>query len=639
MKRSPLFFLWLLLLPFSVFAQKINAPNGKLSAEITHQKTLKIEVFYEGEKVVSLSDPQIALDGKKQVRGKVKPVLGNGTDQFEAAVPLKFSQINQPYTSANFSFNDVQLQLRLYNDGLAYRFKGSRDKVMGVNEGLKIQYPEKSTVWSTNIKDDFASAYEKPYKPHDIKNFSEYEVNFLPMLVTTPQNTQVLLTDTDVLDYPNMFVRKSDAPNTLEICFPKKPKQVVYSGDRRSVVKSTETYIAETNTKRNFPWRIFVIGKDADLLTTTLPYHLGPKPVSDQTDWVKPGQVSWEWWNGWNLYGVDFEAGINTQTYLYYIDFASKNGIPYLLLDEGWSISTTDISKPAQSLDLKKIIAYGKEKKVDLILWASWMTLEKQMEVLPLYRKWGVAGIKVDFMNRADQDMVNFYEEVAKACWDNQLLVDFHGSYKPAGLQRKYPNIVSHEGVLGLEYSKSKTWVTPEHNLRLPFIRMTAGPMDYTPGAMRNFHPTEFCPSNDIRAGGQGTRAHQAAMYVVYESAVNMLCDTPSNYERAQECTDFITQVPTTWDETRVLDAKFGEYVVMARRKGEQWFVGGMCAKGNYSKTFKADFLQNKTAQILKDGINADRWAEDFQFVNNQSLTGELTVEMIENGGFSAIID
>jgi len=351
--------------------------------------------------------------------------------------------------------------------------------------------------------------------------------------------------------------------------------------------------------------------------------------------------VAWDWWNANNVYGVPFASGLNTATYKYYVDFASAYGLEYIILDEGWSCTTLDVLHPNTELDLKELIRYADARKVGVILWTLWNPLDSALNnTLDTFAAWGIKGIKVDFMARADQYMVNYYERVAAAAAARKLLVDLHGAYKPVGLNRKYPNVLSYEGVRGLENNKWSTDITPVHDVTLPFTRMVAGPMDFTPGAMLN------CTKNNFHISftepvSQGTRAHQVAMYVLYESPLQMLADNPSNYLKDSSCTRFIAQVPVVWDTTIALEGKAGEYVAVARRNGNSWYIGAMTNWSKRTLTLPLQFLGSGSyhMQALEDGVNAEKHAADYQIIR-QTVSNEdkITIHLSSGGGWAAII-
>jgi alpha-glucosidase len=380
---------------------------------------------------------------------------------------------------------------------------------------------------------------------------------------------------------------------------------------------------------------------DAGLVTNDMVFLLSRSLQIENPRWIKSGKVAWDWWNANNIYGVDFESGINNDTYKFYIDFAAEFKLDYIILDEGWSMTSTNICENSPYIDVEELVRYGDRKNVGVILWTLWKPLDRDMEkVLDLYKKWGVKGIKVDFMQRSDQYMVNFYERVAREAAKRALLVDFHGAFKPSGLRRAYPNVVSYEGVKGMEQLKWSDTNTPEHNLMLPFIRMAAGPMDYTPGAMQNAHPEHFMDrfTNPMSIG---TRCHQAAMYVVYESPLQMLADNPSNYLKERTTTEFISKIPTTWDETIVLEANIGDYILLARRNGENWYVAALNDENPRTLDLDLSFLPegNYVAEIMRDGVNANKIAIDFKHLT-ETVQNKYTrkIRLARGGGWAAIL-
>jgi alpha-glucosidase len=385
---------------------------------------------------------------------------------------------------------------------------------------------------------------------------------------------------------------------------------------------------------------MIISSKDKQLVESEMIYKLAPPNVLKDTEWIKPGKVAWDWWNALNVYHVDFKSGVNNDTYKYYIDFASEYGLDYIILDEGW-YHLNDIMHVVDEIDVQELVDYGKGKNVGVILWVVWKALDDKLtEALDQFEKWGVKGIKIDFMQRDDQWMVNFYEKIARECAARQMLVDYHGAYKPAGLERKYPNVISFEGVKGLENTKWSDQPDPELNVTLPFIRMVAGPMDFTPGAMINATKENFRSIFDAPMA-PGTRCHQLAMYVVFESPLQMLSDNPSNYYREPEAMEFLKEVPVTWDETRVLDGKVGDYILIARRSGDTWYVGAMTDWSPRELELNLSFLEsgNYSMQIWKDGINADRHASDFAMENLQVSGGsKKKIQMAPGGGWAAII-
>jgi alpha-glucosidase len=466
-------------------------------------------------------------------------------------------------------------------------------------------------------------------------------MSVLPVLFDT-RKYKVLFSEADLYDYPGLFVKAVDG-QTVTATFPKAPVQFGPDGDRSMKIVAEAPYLAKTAGKRSFPWRFLVISEnDTQLAANQMVYNLSTPNRLPDTNWIKPGQVTWEWWHNAYVYGVDFKSGYNQQTYKYYIDFAAKFGIPYILMDEGWAKTTLNPFEPNPTINLQELIAYGKSKNVKILLWFTWLAVENNPTVFETLEKWGIAGMKIDFMDRSDQWMVNYYTRVAQRAAQHHLLVDFHGAFKPAGLEVAYPNVLSYEGVVGMEQNIGGGLATPKNNLFLPFLRNAVGPMDYTPGAMHSAHPKDYRP-NWVNTMSIGTRAHQVAMYIVFTSGLQMLADNPFNYLREPETTSFITSVPVTWDETRVLEAAVGDYIVTAKRKGSTWFVGGLNAEKTHEVVLRTDFLTKGARYqltLLKDGVNAEVQAMDFKRLVQPIQPGEaVTLTMVPDGGFAARID
>jgi alpha-glucosidase len=374
-----------------------------------------------------------------------------------------------------------------------------------------------------------------------------------------------------------------------------------------------------------------------------LVYLLADECNLQDISWIKPGKVAWDWWNDWNISGVDFESGVNNATYKHYIDFASKYGIEYVILDEGWAVTgKADMMQVVPEIDLNELVRYGKQKNVGIVLWAGYAAVNKDMEgVCRHFSEMGITGFKVDFMDRDDQIMVGFYNRLAEVAAKHKLLIDFHGAYKPTGLQRTFPNVLNYEGVAGLEQMKwMKVVDQMEYDVTIPFIRMLAGPMDYTQGAMRNAVKSNYVPVY-TEPMSQGTRCHQLALYTIFESPFNMLSDSPTNYEKESECTGFIAAIPTVWDRTVVLDGKVGEFIVVARKKNDTWYIGGITDWNARDLTVGLDFLGkgNYSIELFSDGVNANKVATDYK--KEKLLTSsdkKLTIKLASGGGFTAKI-
>ena len=624
------------------------SPDGNVSVAVSVGDSLAFSVRYGREQILDMSRIGLDIKGLDRVFGD-RPSLRRKSSaavdrMLEAVVPLKYRYVRDCFNELKLSFRGGwAVVFRAYDNGVAYRFETSLGdgKVLVRDEIAHYNFSEDCNVYWANEKNpDFISHCEAFFELKPLSAIEKEKYSYLPVSMQTPSGTRVVVTETDLLDYPNLFLT-GGCGTSLRGELPEVILETGMRTDRDVNVLEKADYIAETAGDRTFPWRIFTLGDDRSLLENNLPWQLASPEFSDDTSWIRPGQISWECWCMLNVYGVDFKAGVNTETYKYYIDFAAKYGLEYILMDEGWSASTMDIVHPKPGLDLQELIRYGNEKGVGIVLWTLWTPMMKDMgNILDTYQEWGIKGIKIDFMQRTDQPMVNFYEDVARECFKRHLIVDFHGSFKPAGLHRKYPNVMSYEGVYGMEHDKCSYDISPEHDLVLPFTRMVAGPMDYTPGATINATKDDF----SIRWNhpmSQGTRAHQAAIFIAYESAVQMLCDSPSNYYREPEFTGFIASVPTVWDETRAIDAKAGDYLLVARRSGDVWYVAGLNDWNRRSLSLPLDFLGDGeySAMVFKDGVNADSWAEDFKCETVSVSSGDvLPVEMANGGGWAAII-
>jgi alpha-glucosidase len=455
------------------------------------------------------------------------------------------------------------------------------------------------------------------------------------------EGVKAVITEADLFDYPGMDLTSGPVEHSLQGLFPAYPKKVELGRDRDEKVVEREAYIARTTGTRDFPWRVLVVAEhDEDLLSTDIVYRLASETKMTDTSWIHPGKVSWDWWNANNIYGVPFKSGINTETYKHYIDFAAEQGLEYVILDEGW-YKLGDLMAVVPAIDMEALAAYARQRHVGLVMWVIWKTLDLQMTpALDQFQKWGVKGIKVDFMQREDQWMVNFYERVAREAAKRHLLVDFHGAYKPTGLYRTYPHVLTSEGVLGLEQSKWSELASPDNAVTFPFMRMLAGPVDYTPGAMLNAAKADFKPIHD-RPMSQGTRCQQLAMYVVVESPLQMLADSPSNYRREPESLAFLSAVPTVWDETRVLSAKVGEHILVARRTGRDWYVGALTNWTARDLDVDLSFLGPGafSAVTYRDGVNADRVGVDYAREERAvAATDRLRVHLAPGGGWVARI-
>lgn len=650
MKKNLLAVLFMNCLALCLYAQKqteLSSPDGALKVSLNISDRIYYDISCNNDVLLknnylqlSLRDgilgqnPKLSKQKRSQVKSESKPV-----------VPLKFSTVKDEYNQLLLTFKgDYSVEFRAYNDGIAYRFitnKKTEAEVLG--EDLVVNFPA-GYLLHLQQPGSFKTAYEEPYTHIESKDWKASDkMAVLPVLIDTKKQYKILISESDLSDYPCLFL-KGTGTNGMQSVFPKVPLEFGDDGDRSVKLLREADYIAKTSGKRNYPWRYFVITKDdKQLIENTMTYNLATKNQLQDISWIKPGQVSWEWWNDASPYGpdVNFVAGYNLETYKYYIDFASKFGIPYIIMDEGWAMSTRDPYTPNPKVDVHELIRYGKEKNVGIVLWLTWLVVENNFEIFRTFQEWGVKGVKIDFMDRSDQWMVNYYERVAKEAAKHNIMVDFHGSFKPAGLEYKYPNVLSYEGVRGMEQMGG---CTPDNSVYFPFMRNAVGPMDYTPGAMISMQPNVYCGQRPNSAS-IGTRAYQLALFVIFESGLQMLADNPTLYYRNEDCTKFITQVPTTWDETKALAAQVGEYTIVAKRKGDKWYIGGMTNNKETSREFELDlsFLNNGktyTMTSFEDGINAGRQAMDYRKKSTGVKSGDkIKINMARNGGFAAVIE
>ncbi len=657
--KKTLFCILCVLGTLMVQAQKsftLSSPDGKLQTTIQIGEKITYDITCEGQQLLLPSPLSITLEDGT-VWGKEARLLSSSREKVDKVIPSPFyraTEMKDTYNGLILCFKrNWNVEFRAYNDGIAYRFVNRVKKPFNISkEEVCYRFPTDALVSAPysnrGVDGDYATQYansfENIYVTDLLSKQNTQRLMFLPLVVEAVNGVKLCLTETDLNNYPGLFLTNAEGNNTLVGRFAPYPKRKVQGGhnELQMLVKEREDYIAQVEGPRNFPWRIAIVStSDKQLAGSNLSYLLAePSKVSD-ISWIKPGKVAWDWWNNWNLDGKDFEAGINNDTYKAYIDFAAEEGIEYVILDEGWAVNKkADLMQIVPEIDLKELIDYADAKEVGIILWAGYYAFDRDMENLCRhYSEMGVKGFKVDFMDRDDQEMTAFNHRAAAMCAKYKLLLDLHGTHKPAGLNRTYPNAINFEGVHGLEQMK---WVSTEvdqveYDVMIPFIRQVAGPMDYTQGAMRNAIKENYYPCY-TEPMSQGTRCRQLALYVVLESPLNMLCDTPSNYLREPESTDFIAAIPTVWDETIVLDGKMGDYIVTARRKGDVWYVGGLTDWTSRSIEVDLSFLGEglRQAELFKDGVNAHRTARDYKRETIQvSGTDKLKIHLAPGGGFA----
>ncbi len=631
------------------YAQKpfqLLSPNGEIKMSVTVSDKIYFDIAYNQDLLLEKGFVQMQVD--KQVLGENPKLVKSSTNSVDESirpvVPFKFSNISNRYNQLLLKFSgNYSVEFRAFDDGLAYRFiTAKKGEVEVMDEHLQVNFPE-DYLMHHQLSGGFGTNYEIPYthlKHSEWKN--KKGVTLLPLLIEAKNGHKILISESAVSDYPHMFMVPSDGQG-IASALPKCPIEFGEDGDRSLKLLKHADYIAKTSGKRGFPWRYFVITKeDGQLIENTFTARLAEPIQIEDPSWIKPGLTTWEWWNGATPFGldVDFEGGCNTNTYKYFIDFASKFGAQYVLLDEGWAKTTTDPFTPNPNVDLHELVRYGKEKNVGVILWLTWLCAENHPELFAKFAEWGIKGVKIDFMDRSDQWMVDYYERMAAEAAKHKLFIDFHGSFKPAGLEYKYPNVLSYEGVRGQEQNRG---CTPDNSIYYPFMRNAIGPMDYTPGVINTFQP-QYYLSTHFNGGGIGTRAYQMALFVLFETGLQMLVDNPTMYYREEDCARFMAGVPLPTDETVSLVAKVGEYAIVAKRKGDKWYIGGMTNNNEKERVFELplDFLPEGTTWKMisyEDGVNANKQAMHYMKNEKKVKKGQtIRVKMARNGGFAAVL-
>lgn len=655
-------YLFLILLFFltyvSSYAKKnysISSPDGRLTVAVIVDKNITYTLSDQKDLVLgpSLLYVDLVEGDDFGVNSTVRKARTNLVNENIVSPFYKRSNIKDYYKELTLEFNQgFNLIFRVYNEGMAYRFlsTGTKDFLVK-HEEASFNFPKDYKSYipyvkskATSIEGQYFNSFENTYTYSPLSLLNKNRLAFSPVVVELDHGKKVCIAESDLENYPGMYLINRDGSTSLKSQFAPFPASTEQGGHNKlqQLVTARESYIAKGKAGMKFPWRIAIVStEDKQLTDNDLVYKLASPSRLNDISWIKPGKVAWEWWNHWGLSGVDFVAGVNNETYMAYIDFASKNGIEYVILDEGWAVNLkASLFEVVPEIDLKKLIAYGTSKNVGIILWAGYHAFDRDMEkVCKHYAEMGFKGFKIDFMDRDDQPMVGFHYRAAETAAKYKLMVDFHGTYKPTGLNRTYPNVINYEAVNGMEQMK---WTGPEmdmvtYDVTMPFIRMVAGPVDYTQGAMRNATKRTHRGIND-EPMSQGTRCRQLAEYIVFESPLNMLCDNPTNYSKEQECTDFIAQVPTVWDNTIALDGEIGKYVATARRKDDVWYVGGLTNWDERSLNLNLSFLGdgNFEAEIFRDGVNANRIASDYKKETISIPSNrKVTLVMAQGGGFA----
>lgn len=644
--RKILFTIIVLTSTFHLFGKEypVFSPDGNTALIVNVDNGISLTINFDSEHLFSVDNIALNIGGIdfENSTKKVRKVNINTINQvIYPEVREKYKEIEDKYQELVLDFRgDISLIFRVYNDGVAYRFNTDfKDSIIIEKENIHFRFDEDDIAYLQRSK-SFRSPYETPYEHGFLKDMSTDGYCNLPFLVKKRNGMNVLIAESDLVNYPGLWLKTTGTP-VLRSVHPGYPLSYDTDGSAygRGQVTKHADYIAKVNGSGSLPWRVFVIAEnDAALLTNNLVYQLATPSKIQDVSWITPGVVAFDWWGKHNIYGTDFRSGINTETAKYFIDFCADYGFEYFLFDDGWT-SQDDMLAVNKDLDMEQVMAYAKTKDVKIMVWAIWNTfLEKEEEAWEQFEKWGISGIKFDFMNRDDQEMVQFYHHVAQEAAKRKMIIDFHGAYKPAGLRRIFPNVLTREALIEFEYNGWTDYDTPEHHNLLPYIRMVTGPMDYIPFTTQNVQK-DFFYNNPAMPQGMGTRAHSMALFVILASPLQMLPDSPSDYYREHECTQFISKVPVVWDDLEVLEAKIGEYTSLARRNGDDWYIAAITNWDKRAFNINLDFLPdgNYKMEFIEDGVNADKRAIDYrknERIVNSSDT--IAINLAPGGGWIA---
>ena len=621
---------------------ELKSPDGRNVVRIEADGAVHYSLARDGQPVLDACHLTLTVDGDTWgTDARCRSARREAMEQIvEFPVARRARTMTDMYNKLVLRYKGYDIEFRAYDEGVAYRFVSQSPDADEVQaEGVQFNLAGNPMTY-TQLTDRLQQWFEYNYTERKAADLPADSLIIPPMLALSGPY-KVLFAEADVYHYPGLYLRPGSEGLEGEWAYYPATEKVMENGNKL-YADQREDYLTANAGCRTFPWRVTAVyDNEADMLGSELIYLLASEPEPDADfSWVRPGKVLWDWWNCWNVYGVDFKAGINTDTYKYLIDYAAEHGLEYVLFDEGWS-APFDLLTLSPDVDMEAVCRYAEQQGVGVLLWTKWVNLNRQMtEALDLMARWGVKGIKVDFMDRNDAKMVDFYEHTARETAKRHMLVNFHGSYPPDGMRRRYPNIMTREGVYGLENNKWSTRITPRHDVLLAYIRQFSGPMDYTPGSMLNAHADRFRVVHD-EPMSQGTRSHQVAMYVIYDSPLQTLADSPVLYDQNPESRDFIKQIPTVWDETVPLGGRLGEYVALARRSGDKWYIGVMNGTDkplhlDLDLSFAGD--GKKTISCHADGPNAARQAKDAIVTTSVSDNDTLSIDMAHGGGYAAII-
>lgn len=637
---------------------EVTSPDGKVHAKVKCDNGTRYSLSYAGRSLIVDSPVSMTLDdGTVWGASKVRKVSSRSVDETINATFYRKAVIDDSYNELNLDYGTYNLVLRVYDDGFAFRWESDKRKPYKVmSEQATFSFAEDWNMYATythkyeaeGLEAQFMDDFENLYRYTPVSEWDVSHLGVLPLMVDCPDNVKLVIAESDLVSYPGMFLYNGDSDKCLEGKYAPYPKTEVLGGHNmlQMMVKEREDYLASCDGEaRTFPWRsISISTQDVQMADNDMVYRLArPCPADEDYSWVKPGKVAWEWWNNWNVRGVDFVAGINTETYKYYVDFASRHGLEYVILDEGWAVKyADDLFAVVPEIDMPALVKYAEEKNVGIILWAGYSAFMKDIEnVCRHYSEMGVKGFKVDFLDRNDQKMEDFIYRASEVAAKYRLVMDFHGCHQPTGLQRRFPNVLNYEGVFGLEQMRKRKlpeYDMVEFDVTIPYIRYVAGFADYTPGAMKNGSYTNF---RDVRTEpmSQGTRCRQLAEFVVFDAPLNMICDSPTSYELEPVCSEFLYRVPTVWDETVILDGKVGDYIVTARRKGDTWYIGAMTDWTERDLRIDLSRLVDGEVRVdaWQDGKVAHKFGNDYQ-KKSYIVKDSIDIHLAPGGGWAAIV-
>lgn len=626
----------------------VTSPDGKIKLVVDLKDSVSYSIVHEGEVLVSPSALAMKFEGGRMLgvgEASYKVKIGSASESVDAPF-YRQNKISAEWNYARVDYADWTLEFRVYNEGVAWRFETEFESdAVVLDETAQFVFPEDPMAWVpySRGKDLIANSYQSQYTYEKVSRFgSQSNLTFLPVAVKNKSGKTLLICESDLRSYPGMFLEGMEGGYSAT--FAKLPDSTYITPTRCQLkIATRQDVIARTEGTRSYPWRIVAVAEnDIQLPTNDLVYLLGePRKVGD-VSWIKPGLVSWEWWNDCGLTNINFKPGVNTETYKAYIDFAARFNIPYIIIDEGWS-AKDDIMVIKEAVDLKGLIAYGAERNVGIIIWAVANVLDDKLEeACAFYSQMGVKGFKVDFFDRDDQRCVDMVYRLAEAAGTYHLMLDLHGIYKPTGLNRTYPHIVNFEGVFGLEEVKWSNPDMPLYDVTFPYIRQVQGPVDYTQGAYINSTKEGF-EINYHKPMSQGTRAHQVAAYVVFDSPLAMLCDTPSHYLADVPCTEFITSIPTVFEQTHIIAGQIGEYIVTTREKDGKWYVGALTNWDEREVIINLSFLEKGkqyTAKLLADAADSSVKPEKYKISTiDVDSASEILVKLAKGGGAALIIE